>query len=241
MILVEGHANIILPLAWGLRRRAVWFSWLVPYTCVKCIIVSDSEHSAATGIGQESIWNIVASLLVSISLTTLSHSRQSRIIPTFNSRRKQNSLLAVAAQNTKDPKGVLVFWAATGNWTRIESSTNSSNNLYTIAAINLLYSFSSWCTRWWQLWHNQARFSIALLEWFLSIWWTARTLMSSVLHNKQTFWVSCLLSRLRYAWAPFFQLGCFSWENSTFLHFVWHDRPQKNLPLFDPLIALRDL
>ena len=35
----------------------------------------------------------------------------------------------------KLPKEFPVFWAATGNRTRIESSTSSSNNRYTIAAI----------------------------------------------------------------------------------------------------------
>lgn len=61
--------------------------------------------------------------------------------------------------------------------------------------------------------------------------------MSLVLHNLQIFGAVCLLNKLLYALLPFFQLGCFSIENSTFLHLVWQDFPQKNLPLLEPLSA----
>lgn len=55
----------------------------------------------------------------------------------FDSRTEAKQFASLVAQNTKTPEGVSVFWATTGNRTRITGTTNRSNDRYTIVAILL--------------------------------------------------------------------------------------------------------
>jgi len=59
---------------------------------------------AATGkFGQESTIFILVSLVKNMSLTTLSHSRQSRIVPTFDSRTRVKQFTRLAVLYVKIP------------------------------------------------------------------------------------------------------------------------------------------
>jgi hypothetical protein len=55
--------------------------------------------------GQKPTILIIASLFENLSLTILSHSRQSRIVSTFDSRILANQFASVAATTQKSPEG----------------------------------------------------------------------------------------------------------------------------------------